>query len=97
MKKAKAGWDEGFLFANPPYGERLGDTVEAERIYREMPALLENFPGWNLAVVTNHPGFESHFGRTADSVREITNGALRSFLYAFGPSKRGNDVDRRRT
>lgn len=95
MKKASSRWEEGCLFANPPYGERLGDVVEAERTYRDMSVLLENFPGWSLAVVTNHAGFESHFGHAADSVREITNGALRSYLYAFEPSKRGNDVDRR--
>jgi len=87
---------EGFIITNPPYGERLGDLQEAERTYQEMGSLGDRFPGWKLVVVTNHPGFESHFGYAADSVREITNGALRTFLYTYDKLGRNTDVHRSR-
>ena len=74
---------EGFIITNPPYGQRLGDTESAEKNYAEMGCLARNFSGWKLAVITDHPGFESFFGKKADSCREITNGAIRSYLYQY--------------
>ncbi len=83
VSEIKAPEKEGFIITNPPYGKRLGDVGDAEKTYREMGALQNNFSGWKLAVITDHPGFESHFGRPASSVREITNGAIRSYLYEY--------------
>jgi putative N6-adenine-specific DNA methylase len=73
----------GFIITNPPYGKRLGDTAGAEARYRELSSLGERFPGWKLGLITDHPGFESHFGRKADSVKEIALGAVRSFFYEY--------------
>jgi len=73
----------GFIITNPPYGHRLGDTESAEKTYAEMGCLVAGFPGWKLAVITDHSGFESFFGKKADSCREITNGAIRSYLYQY--------------
>jgi putative N6-adenine-specific DNA methylase len=75
--------EPGFIVTNPPYGKRMGDRAAAEQTYGEMGKLLNRFPGWKLAVVTDHPGFESFFGRKADSCREITNGAVQSYLYQY--------------
>lgn len=94
---AKAEFPEGFLVTNPPYGERMGDVEQAEALYRAMGHLRSDFPGWTLSFITNHAGFESHFGAAASSVREITNGALRSYLYSYsGSTGRPNHVDHRR-
>jgi len=73
----------GFIVTNPPYGKRLGDKQESERIYAGMASLAESFPGWKLAVITDHPGFESFFGRKADSCREITGGPIPAFFYQY--------------
>jgi putative N6-adenine-specific DNA methylase len=73
----------GFIITNPPYGRRLGEPETAEAIYHEMSGLAGHFPGWKLGLITDHPGFESHFGRKADSCREITNGAIRSYFYEY--------------
>jgi putative N6-adenine-specific DNA methylase len=83
MAKARAPDPEGFIITNPPYGKRLGDPREAEATYREMEALAGRFPGWKLGLITDHPGFESHFGRKADSLKEITNGAVHSYFYEY--------------
>jgi putative N6-adenine-specific DNA methylase len=73
----------GVLITNPPYGKRLGDPAEAEGIYRDMADLDRRFPLWKLGVITDHPGFESHFGRKADSCKELTNGAIHSYFYQY--------------
>ncbi|MDR2900684.1 MAG: class I SAM-dependent RNA methyltransferase [Treponema sp.] len=81
--EAKAPEEEGFIITNPPYGVRLGDVSDSEKIYQEMGILQSHFHGWKLAVITDHPGFESHFGKPSTSVKNITNGAIRSFLYEY--------------
>ena len=78
-----ADGEEGFIITNPPYGRRLGDAESAERTYTEMGCLAKHFSGWKLAVISDHSGFESFFGRKADSCREITNGAIGSYLYQY--------------
>jgi putative N6-adenine-specific DNA methylase len=78
-----ADGDAGFIITNPPYGKRLGDPESAEKTYAEMGTLAENFPGWKLALITDHAGFESFFRRKADSCREITNGAIHSYFYQY--------------
>jgi putative N6-adenine-specific DNA methylase len=79
----KAGDPAGFIVTNPPYGKRLGDQATAERIYGEMAALGQGFPQWKLALITDHSGFESFYGRKADSCREMSNGAIPSYFFQF--------------
>ncbi|MCL2192983.1 MAG: N-6 DNA methylase [Treponema sp.] len=74
----------GFIVTNPPYGKRLGNQAESQRVYAEMAVLTRNFPGWKLAVICDHPGFESFFGRKADSCREISNGPDPSYFFQYG-------------
>jgi putative N6-adenine-specific DNA methylase len=74
---------EGFIITNPPYGKRLGEPGDAEACYAGMPRLRRGFPGWKLGVITSHPGFESFFGRGADSCREISGGAAQSYFFQY--------------
>jgi putative N6-adenine-specific DNA methylase len=83
MEDAAPLTEAGFIITNPPYGRRMGDTESSEKIYTEMGKLARRFSGWKLALITDHPGFESFFGKKADSCREITNGAIRSYLYQY--------------
>jgi putative N6-adenine-specific DNA methylase len=75
--------DLGFIITNPPYGRRMGAEEDAEAGYAAMSALGRGFPGWKLALITDHPGFESFFGRRANSCREITNGAVPSYFFQY--------------
>jgi len=84
MKEAASPFsDAGFILTNPPYGKRLGDQSAAEEIYKEMAGLTSRFPGWKIAVITDHSGFESFFGKKADSCKEISNGAIPSYFYEY--------------
>ena len=73
----------GFIITNPPYGLRLGETEEAEARYAEMAELSTAFSGWKLALICNHKGFESHFGKKASSCRELKNGAVDTWLFQY--------------
>jgi putative N6-adenine-specific DNA methylase len=73
----------GYIITNPPYGIRIGETEEAEARYTEMAALGKAFSGWKLALICNHKGFESHFGRKADSCRAIKGGVVDTWLYQY--------------
>ncbi|MDR0601592.1 MAG: class I SAM-dependent RNA methyltransferase, partial [Treponema sp.] len=75
----------GFIVTNPPYGRRLGNAEEAEKTYGEMADLRRRFSGWKLAVITDHPEFESFFGAKAASCREITNGAFPAWFFQYEP------------
>jgi putative N6-adenine-specific DNA methylase len=75
--------EQGFIITNPPYGKRLGDKETSEGIYRDMAGMAQRFPGWRLVLISDHPGFESFFGKKADSCREITNGAIQSYMYQY--------------
>jgi putative N6-adenine-specific DNA methylase len=81
--KTNAPEEEGFIITNPPYGIRLGDVVDAEKNYEAMGILCDHFVGWKMAVITDHPGFESHFGKASSSLKHITNGSVKSFLYEY--------------
>ena len=74
---------KGYIITNPPYGKRLGDPAIAEQTYKDMAGLAERFPGWKLAVITDHSGFESFYGKKASSCREISNGNTPSFFYQY--------------
>ena len=73
----------GFIITNPPYGKRMGDKEASQELYQKMAGLAQRFPGWHLVLITDHPGFESFFGKNSDSCREITNGAIQSYMYQY--------------
>jgi putative N6-adenine-specific DNA methylase len=75
--------DDGWLITNPPYGRRLGEKADAEALYGQMGIFCRKLPRWKTCVITDHAGFESFFGRKADSCKEITNGAIESYFFQF--------------
>ncbi|MDR2792731.1 MAG: class I SAM-dependent RNA methyltransferase [Treponema sp.] len=84
VKDAVAPVDEaGYIITNPPYGKRLGSKTEAEAAYGGMAELRLRFPHWKLGVITDEAGFESFFGKKADSCKEITNGAIPSYFFQY--------------
>lgn len=80
--QSKYGW----LITNPPYGERLGELKEAEKLYKEMNQAFKKLDTWSFYVITSHPRFEELFGRRADKKRKLYNGRIQcNFYQFFGP------------
>ncbi len=64
------------FIANPPYGERLSDRKQCEKLYRHFHHLKERHPGSRMCVITAHHGFERCFGERARQKRRLYNGRL---------------------
>lgn len=76
----------GYIICNPPYGERLGDTVQSEELYREMGTVFKDLDTWSFYILAANPGFERLFGRKADKKRKLYNGRIQCNYYQFyGP------------
>ena len=76
----------GKIICNPPYGERLGDMRDVERLYREMGKSFSKLDTWSTYVLTAHPQFEKLFGRSADKKRKLYNGNIQTHYYQYyGP------------
>ena len=74
----------GQIVTNPPYGERLLDKEEAEKLYTVFGQVYRQVPPkWRVLVITSHREFEHFFGRKADKKRKLYNGMMRCDLYQF--------------
>ncbi len=76
----------GFIVGNPPYGERLGEMPEVEKLYREMGIVFKKFDTWSFYIITSHPQFEALFKRKADKKRKLYNGRIMcNYFQFYGP------------
>lgn len=78
-----APFDSGLIIANPPYGERLGTSQEAEQLYNDMSSLFQSFPGWQMGIITAHPNFEKAIGRKATKAKRFKCGNLDTVFYSY--------------
>lgn len=62
--------EKGTLITNPPYGERMLDIKEAERIYRIMGEKFVARKGWSYGIISPDEEFEKCYGRKADKRRK---------------------------
>ncbi len=79
----KAEGRRGTIVCNPPYGERLGDLKEAEKLYRSMGHHFKTLDNWQIYVLTSDDFFERLYGRKADKVRRLYNGMIKCNYYQF--------------
>jgi putative N6-adenine-specific DNA methylase len=83
----------GFIICNPPYGERLGEMREIEKLYRKMGEVFQSFDTWSYYILSSHPEFEKFFGRKAHKKRKLYNGRILCNYYQyFGPPPPKVDV-----
>lgn len=73
----------GTIVTNPPYGERLSDSVAVEALYREIGAHFRSLAPWQVYVITSHPSFDRFWGRRADKVRKLYNGMIPCYFYQY--------------
>lgn len=90
VKNINPSGDYGCIICNPPYGERLGELKEVERLYRDMGHIFKKLDTWSYYILTSHEGFERLFGRKADKNRKLYNGMIKCYFYQyFGPRPKG--------
>ncbi len=78
----------GTIVTNPPYGERIGGTLqEVEQLYRELGVTFRALPPWQIYVITSHPEFPRFYGKAPDKVRKLYNGMIPCYLYQYFKNK----------
>ena len=73
----------GIVVANPPYGERVMDRHEAERIYQRFGAAAQKLDGWKIYILSSHTEFERSFGQIAVKKRKLYNGMIKCDLFMY--------------
>lgn len=73
----------GILISNPPYGDRLLDEEEVQKLYRQMGDLYRQMPTWSKYILTSDETFEQHYGARATKKRKLYNGALKVDYYQY--------------
>jgi len=78
----------GLVIANPPYGERLGESSELPSLYRTLGEQLRRcFPGWHAAIFTGNPELGKHMGIRARHMHTLYNGSIKCKLLHFDISE----------
>ncbi|MCR5808017.1 MAG: class I SAM-dependent RNA methyltransferase [Clostridiales bacterium] len=75
--------ESGIIVCNPPYGERLMEKRDAEKLYRQMREVFAPLTHWDVNVITSHKDFERIYGEKADKRRKLSNGGMTCTLYRY--------------
>lgn len=81
----------GLVIANPPYGERLGEKQEVEKMYKFLGTTLKNKDNWSLYLLTSYKMFEHIFGKKATKRRKLFNGSIECTYYQYWGNKKNNN------
>ncbi len=75
--------EKGVIICNPPYGERLLDEKQVERLYRTMGRKFAEFTQMKKFILTSNEQFEQSYGSFADKRRKVYNGMLKCYIYQY--------------
>ena len=80
---------EGIIICNPPYGQRMGEQKDAQRLYQAFGRHVKFADGWKKYIITSEPEFEHFFGKRADKKRKLYNGMIKCDYYMYtDPSRK---------
>lgn len=86
VRQLRSAYNYGYLICNPPYGERLSELPEVEKLYRDMGSVFKTLNTWSFYIISSHPRFEHLLSRQADKKRKLYNGRIQCNYYQFfGP------------
>jgi putative N6-adenine-specific DNA methylase len=76
----------GILISNPPYGERLTEDIDIQKIYGNMKTVLKKLDTWSIYILTSYEGFAHLIPRKPDRERKLYNGNIEAIYYQYyGP------------
>lgn len=82
MRDFSSRFSHGVIISNPPYGERLSDRKEVEKLYRDYGKKVALLDDWCAYTLTPVDDFERLFGKKADKKRKIYNGKIECCYYS---------------
>lgn len=78
---------DGVIVSNPPYGERIGEVEEIEKVLRALGDKMKNYPTWSVYMLSSMENFEVAYGKKATKTRKLFNGFIRTDYYQFWGQK----------
>ncbi len=75
--------ESGIIVCNPPYGERMGEVRDAQRLMRDFGRHLRFADRWSKYIISSDPEFEHFFGKPANRKRKMYNGRLQCNVYMY--------------
>lgn len=82
----KTNEEYGVIISNPPYGERIGEVKEVEKLYMEMGKKFRKLDTWSIYIITSNEDFEHLYGKKANKKRKLFNGRIKVDYYQYyGP------------
>ena len=75
------------FITNPPYGERLEEKSDVDRMYRDFGKKFEESKNCSLFFITSNENFPKLFGRPANKNRKLFNGTIRCYLFSYFSKK----------
>lgn len=87
MNELQTDIKNGFIICNPPYGERLEEKHEIDKLYRQVGKVFKRLPSWSYFVITSDEDFQRLFGRKADKNRKLYNGRIKCYYYQYFSKK----------
>ena len=79
--------EKSLVVCNPPYGERMLTTQEAEQLYRDMGKVFLPSETTAYFIISSLENFENLFDRQADKRRKLYNGMVKCQLYMYFAQK----------
>ncbi len=94
-RKIKREDRRGTVVCNPPYGERMGEREEIERLYQQLGGAFKALYPWQIYVLTSSDRFDRLYGQRADKIKKLYNGMLPCYLYQYFKPADARDTDGR--
>lgn len=80
--------NNGYIVANPPYGERISDEDEVSELYSQLGDVMSNHPSWSVYILTSFKQFERSYGQNATKKRKLFNGFIETDYYQYFGKKK---------
>lgn len=81
-RSVPTGSGPGLILANPPYGERIGDSADLRSLYATFGKLVEGtMTGWRVALLASDPALVGQARLGLRPVFETSNGGIRVALF----------------
>ncbi len=94
VKDVKKLWIDqqyGIIISNMPYGERVSEYKELNKIYVSLHHTFRKKKGWSLFLLTADTMFRLYFKRQSPNrSRKLYNGNIRVYYYQYHGEKREN-------
>lgn len=87
MRECNLRENFGVIITNPPYGKRLGEEEEAEKLLKDFSEHFSMLRTWSIFVISPSRNIEHYMMKEADKRRKLFNGGLETTYYQFyGPN-----------